>query len=156
MTGQQVLDALEWGARTVPSENGGFLQVSGLTYEIHTDVPDHCTQDENGLWTGHEGEYRVKNVTVGGKALELEKTYTVATHNYMLKQQGDGYNMFGDAKILQDEFMLDNQALINIADDLGGTVGDAYENPYGDGRIVAVEDGSQTEGNAEMVTEAAS
>ena len=157
MTGQQVLDALEWGARTVPSENGGFLQVSGLTYEIHTDVPDHCTQDENGLWTGHEGEYRVKNVTVGGKALELEKTYTVATHNYMLKQQGDGYNMFGDAKILQDEFMLDNQALINfIADDLGGTVGDAYEKPYGDGRIVAVEDGSQTEGNAETVTEAAS
>ena len=96
----------------------------------------------------------MKNVTVGGKALELEKTYTVATHNYMLKQQGDGYNMFGDAKILQ---MLDNQALINfIADDLGGTVGDAYENPYGDGRIVAVEDGSQTEGNAETVTEAAS
>ena len=90
----------------------------------------------------------MKNVTVGGKALELEKTYTVATHNYMLKQQGDGYNMFGDAKILQDEFMLDNQALINFIAE--------YENPYGDGRIVAVENGSQTEGNAEMVTEAAS
>ena len=65
----------------------------------------------------------MKNVTVGGKALELEKTYTVATHNYMLKQQGDGYNMFGDAKILQDEFMLDNQALINfIARDSRGCV----------------------------------
>ena len=30
-TGQQILDALEWGARNVPGENGGFLQVSGLT-----------------------------------------------------------------------------------------------------------------------------
>ena len=35
-TGQQILDALEWGAYLVPAENGGFLQVSGLTYEIHT------------------------------------------------------------------------------------------------------------------------
>ena len=36
-TGQQIIDALEWGARSIPGENGGFLQVSGLTYEI--DVP---------------------------------------------------------------------------------------------------------------------
>ena len=37
-TGQQILDALEMGARVTPEENGGFLQVSGLTYEIHTDM----------------------------------------------------------------------------------------------------------------------
>ena len=56
-TGQQILDALEWGARNVPVENGGFLQVSGLTYEIHTYIESSCTADENGLFTGVDGEY---------------------------------------------------------------------------------------------------
>ncbi|MBP3736530.1 MAG: bifunctional metallophosphatase/5'-nucleotidase, partial [Lachnospiraceae bacterium] len=36
MTGKQLLDALEWGAHVTPDEHGGVLQVSGLTYEIHT------------------------------------------------------------------------------------------------------------------------
>lgn len=140
VTGQQVLDALEWGARVVPSENGGFLQVSGLTYEIHTDVPNGCLEDENGLWAGHEGDYRVQNVMVGSEPLDLEKTYTLASHNYMLKSQGDGYNMFQDTPIIQDEFMIDNQALIQyVSEDLGGSIGSEYEDPYGQGRIVAVE-----------------
>lgn len=140
VTGQQILDALEWGSRAVPSESGGFLQVSGLTYEIHLDVPNNCLNNDEGLWTGHEGEYRVQNVMVGEEPLDLEKTYTLASHNYMLKDQGDGYNMFGGANILQDEVMLDNQVLLTyITDGLGGVVGEEYENPYGEGRIVAVE-----------------
>ena len=138
-TGQQILDALEWGARVVPEENGGFLQVSGLTYEIHTYIESSCTQDENGLFTGVSGEYRVKNVKVNGEDLDLEKTYTLASHNYMLKNAGDGFTMFQNDPILQDEVMLDNQVLINyITGTLGGNVGEAYANPYGDGRIVAV------------------
>lgn len=92
-TGQQILDALEWGARNVPGENGGFLQVSGLTYEIHTYIESSCTADENGLFTGVDGEYRVKNVKVAGEDLDLTKTYTVASHNYMLKDGGDGFTM---------------------------------------------------------------
>ena len=141
VTGQQVLDALEWGARVVPSENGGFLQVSGLSYEIHTYLPNACTQNEEGLWSGHDGEYRVKNVMVGGEPLDLEKTYTLASHNYMLKDNGDGYTMFDGAKILQDEVMLDNQVLLTyITDKLSGVVGEEYENPYGEGRIIAVDE----------------
>ena len=92
------------------------------------------------MWTGHEGEYRVQNVMVGDAPLDLEKTYTLASHNYMLKNQGDGYNMFQDLNILQDEVMLDNQVLLNyITDTLGGNVGEEYQDPYGQGRIVAVE-----------------
>ena len=141
VTGQQILDALEWGARVVPSENGGFLQVSGLSYEIHTYLPNACTQNEEGLWTGHDGEYRVQNVMVGEEPLDLEKTYTLASHNYMLKDQGDGFNMFQNIKILQDEVMLDNQVLLTyITENLGGVVGEEYENPYGQGRIVAVDE----------------
>ena len=138
-TGQQILDALEWGARSVPGENGGFLQVSGLTYEIHTYIESSAKADENTMFAGVEGEYRVKNVMVGGEPLDLEKTYTLASHNYMLKNGGDGFNMFMDCNLLQDEVMLDNQVLINyITGTLGGVVGEQYADPYGEGRIVGV------------------
>ena len=140
-SGQQILDALEWGARAVPSESGGFLQVSGLTYEIHTYIESTAKADENTMFAGVEGEYRVKNVMVGGEPLELDKTYTLASHNYMLKNGGDGYSMFGGCKLLQDEVMLDNQVLINyITGSLGGVVGEEYAEPYGEGRIVIVEE----------------
>ena len=140
VTGQQVLDALEYGARDVPNECGGFMQVSGLTYEIHTYIPSSCTHDERNMFTGVDGEYRVKNVKVGGEDLDVTKTYTLASHNYMLLGDGDGMAMFRGAKVLKEGVKLDNQVLIDyIVDTLGGVVGEAYANPYGEGRIVAVE-----------------
>ena len=139
-TGQQILDALEFGAKDVPGEFGGFLQVSGLTYEIHTSVPSSVKMDEKGLFAGVEGEYRVKNVMVGDEPLDLEKTYTLASHNYMLQGQGDGYTIFEDNVYTQESVMLDNQVLITyITEGLNGVVGADYANPYGQGRIVAVE-----------------
>ena len=150
VTGQQILDALEWGAHAVPGENGGFLQVAGLTYEIHTYIDSSCVQDENTLFTGVDGEYRVKNVMVGGEPLDLDKTYTLASHNYMLKDQGDGYTMFEGCNILQDEVKLDNQVLIDyIRGTLGGVIGEEYADPYGQGRIVAVEEAPAAETEAE-------
>ena len=141
VTGQQVLDALEWGARAVPDENGGFLQVAGMTYEIHTYLPSTCTKDENSLFTGIEGEYRVKNVMVGGEPLDPEKTYTLAAHDYMLLNHGDGYTMFDGCKVLQESVKLDNQVLIDyISGTLGGVIGADYADPYGQGRIVIVEE----------------
>ena len=138
-TGQQILDALEWGSRVVPEETGGFLQVSGLTYEIHTYIKSSCTADENGLFTGVAGEYRVKNVKVGGEDLDVNKTYTLACHDYLLKNAGDGFTMFQQDTLLQDSVKLDNQVLIDyITGTLNGVVGEAYANPYGQGRIVAV------------------
>ncbi|MGM9972914.1 MAG: 5'-nucleotidase C-terminal domain-containing protein, partial [Clostridiaceae bacterium] len=135
-TGQQILDALEFGAREYPKENGGFLQVSGLTYEINTYIPSSVKMDANKMFVSVEGDYRVKNVMVGGKPLDVNKTYTLASHNYMLKNAGDGYSMFKGNKILQNEVLIDNQVLINyIVDELGGTVGQQYSNPYGQGRI---------------------
>ncbi|MBE5810281.1 MAG: bifunctional metallophosphatase/5'-nucleotidase [Clostridiales bacterium] len=139
VTGQQILDALEFGARNNPGENGGFLHVSGLTYEIHTYVPSTAKVDENGMFAGVEGEYRVKNVVVGGEPLDVNKTYTLASHNYMLKNSGDGFSMFAGSKLLIDETLIDNQVLITyITVNLGGVVGEEYANPYGQGRIIGV------------------
>ena len=139
VTGQQILDALEFGACNTPGESGGFLHVSGLTYEIHTYIPSTVMVDEKGMFTGVEGEYRVKNVVIGGEALDVAKTYSLASHNYMLKSAGDGFSMFAGATLLIDETLIDNQALITyITTNLGGVVGEEYANPYGQGRIVAV------------------
>ena len=141
VTGQQLLDALEWGTRAVPGELGGFPQVAGMSYEIHTYLDSSCGEDENGMFTGVEGEYRVKNVMVGGEPLDLEKIYTVAGTNYMLKNHGDGYTMFDGGELLQDSVKLDNQVLMDyISEALGGVIGEQYADPYGEGRIVEIEE----------------
>lgn len=50
VTGQQILDALEWGARVTPdAENGGFLHVAGLTYKINTAIKSTVQMDEKNV-----------------------------------------------------------------------------------------------------------
>lgn len=141
VSGQQILDALEWGARSVPGEAGGFLQVSGLRYEIHSYLDSPCQSDPSGMFVGVEGERRVKNVMVGDKPIDPEKTYTLAGQSYTLLNNGDGYTMFDGAPLLLDGAKLDIQVLMDyIADTLGGVIGQEYEDPYGQGRIVIVEE----------------
>ena len=140
VTGQQILDALEWGSRAVPGESGGFLQVSGLSYEINTQVESPCIEDENRLFAGIEGTRRVQNVMVGDEPIDPDKVYTLASHNYMLLENGDGYTMFDGAEVLQDSVKLDNQVLIDyIVDSLNGVIGEEYADPYGQGRIKVLE-----------------
>ena len=140
-TGQDILDALEMGAHLYPEENGGFLQVSGLTYTIDASVPSSVVLNDEGEFVEVAGDYRVKDVTVNGEPLDLEGTYTLASHNYMLKSGGDGFVMFKDDTLLQDSVMIDNQVLINyIVDELGGVVGEAYADPRGQGRITVIND----------------
>ncbi len=135
-TGQQIKDALEMASRSCPEENGGFLQVSGLSYTIDTTVPSSVQLDEKGNFTGVSGAYRVKDITVGGEPLDLNKTYTVASHNYMLKSGGDGMNMFQGCTVLKDEVMSDMDVLSTyLRTNLGGNVGTEYADPAGQGRI---------------------
>ena len=141
VSGQQILDALEWGAHALPGEFGGFMQTSGLTYEIHTYIDSTCITDENGMFTGVEGERRVKNVLVNGIPIDPEKTYALSGNDYWLLGNGDGFTMFDGAAVLQNCVKLDNQTLIDfITDSLGGVIGEEYEDPYGQGRIVIVEE----------------
>ena len=117
VSGQQILDALEWGARdSDEAECGGFLQVSGITYEIHTYVKSTVQKDEKGVWTaGPTGEYRVKNVKIGGEPLDVNKTYRLAGYNYTLRDLGDGFAMFKGATNVLDYVMTDWQVLQNYA-----------------------------------------
>ena len=136
-TGLDILNALELGCYNCPDEDGSFPQISGMTFEIHTDIEPSVVLDENGMFLEVEGQYRVQNVMINGEPLDLEKIYTVASHDYYIKEAGGGMNMFMDNKLLQDCIMLDNQILIEyITEYLGGSVGGEYADPYGQGRIV--------------------
>jgi len=140
VTGAEILDALEMSAAKVPAEYGGFLQVSGLKYTIDTKVESTVVTDDAKMFVEVSGDRRVKDVFVGDEPIDLNKTYTLASHDYMLKNMGDGYSMFADNPVLQDCVMIDNQVLINyIIDVLGGTVGEDYKDPYGQGRITILE-----------------
>lgn len=144
LTGQTILDALEFGASMTPESNSSFLQVSGLTYTIDTTIESSVQIDGDGNFVSVDGEYRVSQVMVGDEALDLEKTYTVASHNYYLLSYGDGFTMFKDSTVVQDTGIVDNEVLISyIVDYLDGVVGDEYANPYGDGRITILTEASE-------------
>ena len=136
ISGQQLKDALEMGARYYPEENGGFIHVSGMSYTIDASVPSSVQTDEKGNFTGVAGAYRVKDIYVGDEPLDLARTYTLASHNYWLKSGGDGMSMFPSCPLLRDEVMVDVDTITAyIQDFLGGTVGNEYSNPRGQGRI---------------------
>ena len=141
VTGQQVLDALEWSVHAEPGEFGGFNHVAGMTFEYDPTIESPCVQDENSMFDHIDESMprRVRNVLVGGEPLDPAKTYTLASHDYQLLNDGDGYTMYAGANVLQNAVKLDNQVLIDyITGTLNGNVGAGYEDPYGQGRIVAV------------------
>lgn len=136
VSGQKIKDALEMASQNCPQESGGFLQVSGLTYTIDTSVESSVQMDEKGNFLRVGGTYRVTDIKVGNEPLDLNKIYTVASHNYMLKLAGDGMTMFAGSNIIRDEVMVDVDILSTyIRSNLGGTVGAEYQNPAGQGRI---------------------
>ena len=136
VAGQTLLDALEWGAHFQPGEFGGFMQVSGMTYEIDLDVPSSVTIDTEGNFASVEGAYRVKNVMINGEPLDTKKKYRVAGMEFFLKNGGDGYAMFSADDVVVDEICVDSQALIDyLQKDLNGVIPEEYSEPYGQGRI---------------------
>lgn len=148
-TGQEILDALEMGScstmaetgdgEKAAGESGGFLQVSGLRYTIDTSVDSTVKVDKDGMFVSCGQQRRVKNVEVlqddgSYEPIDVDETYTLASHDYMLRQSGDGFTMFADNEMVVEEGMVDYQILITyISDYLGGSIGEQYSSP--DGRI---------------------
>ena len=132
VTGQQILDALEMGSSALPGENGSFQHVSGMSYTVNTAIPSSVVEDDQGMFVKVDGPYRVTEVTIGTEPLDVNKTYTLASHNYLLKSQGGGFSMFKDVPLLKDCVMIDNQTLIDyIVEELDGVVGESYAKPAG-------------------------
>ena len=165
VTGKQIQDALEFAARCAGAEgkeNGGFLQVAGATYEIHTDIPNTVQTDDKNVWIGSAtGTPRVQNVKIYDRAngtyvpLDENKTYALAGMNYTLRNLGDGFAMFDGAELIKDYVSEDYLVMSTYAMTFGGVDAEGlphlssansvlaeypgylldYENPYGAGRI---------------------
>ena len=145
-TGQQILDALEMSARNLnmneagelEGENGGFLHVSGLKFTINLAIPSSVVVDDSKMFVEVAGERRVQDVKVlqNGKYVPIYPwaTYSLASHNYMLKDSGDGLNMFKNDELLLDEVKVDNQILIEYMSSEEFANHD-YSNWEGEGRI---------------------
>ena len=135
-SGQILLDALEFGASNYPEERGNFMQVSGITYTIDSRIPSSVKLDDKGNFVGVTGEYRVKDVMVNGKPLDLKANYTVGGSNYVLKNGGDGNVMFKDCKLLQDGQISDVDAIMEYVQNyLNAKIPAEYEAWDGQKRI---------------------
>ncbi len=142
ISGQTILDMLEMSvqyAGDLSYEDGSFQHVSGITFDVDTTIPSPVVTDENKLFVKIDGERRVNNVMVGDEPIDPEKIYTVASHNYLLKNCGGGFTMLENCKIVKDETVLDYEALITyVTDDyMGGVISEdsGYSDPYGQKRI---------------------
>lgn len=138
ITGQQLLDALEWGARSAGTgeECGGFLQVAGITYKIDGEWPTSVQMDDKGVWVGAPtGGYRVHDVQVYNKEtgayepLDLAASYNLAGYNYTLRDMGDGFNMFSGAVNVLDYVMEDYMVLANYIQGYEGGNVEAENSP---------------------------
>ncbi|MBO5256140.1 MAG: 5'-nucleotidase C-terminal domain-containing protein, partial [Clostridia bacterium] len=170
ITGQQLLDALEWGCSALTAdgstEAGSFLHVSGIRFTLDLTIPSTVQKDEKGIWTGSPtGEYRVKDVEVLNnetgvyEPLDLTAEYNLAGYNYTLRELGDGFAMFGDAVNIFDYVAEDYMVLANYiqsfpVNEENGlptiTVDDGYSNVYGSGRITIITEEPASDANEKI------
>ena len=127
ISGQDILDALEFGVRTFPSATSRFPQVSGITYKIDISIPTSVVVDKDEAFVNVTGERRVYDVKVNGAALDAKKNYTLSTNSFIING-GDGYSMFGKHKeVLKTSVGVDNEVLLKyIEEKLGGTIPEKY------------------------------
>ncbi len=137
LSGQQILDALEYSVSFYPNEFGGFLQVSGITFDVDVNVPSGVVTDDLGMFVSIEGEERrVSNVMINGEPIDPDAYYSVAGNTYTLMSNGDGYTMFDGAEVLLESSVLDHQVFMDyISSFEDGIVSEDYSDPYGSGRI---------------------
>ena len=97
---------------------GAFAQVSkNIRYTITYDA---------------DGNAKISNVTIGGKAIDPKRTYRIATNDYMAGG-GDGYVVFKNSVDTYNTSMLMSTVVIEYAATLKGAV-----TPATDGRITIV------------------
>ena len=116
ISGSDILEAIEHGISAYPATEGKFPQVGGISFVFDPTRP--------------AGE-RVLNLKIAGRAIDYNKTYKVATNDFMAAG-GDGYTMFADSPTVQEAGGLE-EVVINFIKEKG-TV-----KPEVEGRIISVE-----------------
>ena len=123
--GQVILDALECGVRDLPYPSTVFPQVSGLSFDVNTNIINREAKYESDKFTV-DGERRVSNVKVNGEDLNLTKLYNVS----LLDEIGEGaygYTMFINYKSFIESLHTDTDSLMHyIKYNLKGEIPEKY------------------------------
>lgn len=125
LTGAEIIESLENGVSQVEDGAGRFPQVSGLHYSFNRSLPagerivDVYVETEDGL-----------------EAIDLAKTYTVATNAY-IADGGDGYEAMKKAKDegrMKELFLVDYDVFTSYLEEVGNVTAEL------EGRITEVID----------------
>ena len=114
--GENMVKALELGVSKYPEANGGFPHIAGMTFKFDPKQPAGS---------------RVFDVMVGGKPIDPNKVYKVATNDF-LAAGGDGYTMLTDTDPIEYEAL--DEVLFNYIKKNG-----VEKAAVADGRVTAAE-----------------
>ncbi len=135
------------------------MQVAGIKYTIDASIESSVKLDENGMFNGVSGDYKVKDVEVYNREknayepIDPNKDYTLGGINYVLRNNGNGLKMFEEDPLIVDyigqDYAIFAEYVLSFAKDgeyarvntknsplssYKGYLID-YENPFGAGRI---------------------
>ena len=158
VTGQNIIDMLELGVMNYPEEDGSFQHISGITFKVNDTIKSSVKLDEQMVFVSVDGPRRISDVKVLNKEtneyepIDLDKKYTLASHSYLLLDQGGGASMFKDVKVIKNDGMLDVEMLeIYITEHLKGVIGKEYATSQNRITIGAVEEETDKETENEEI-----
>lgn len=127
LSGQTILDVLEFGCSHMPKACSGFPQVSGLEFTVDITMESGVQTDEKGDFIGVAGARRVRDVLVNGEPIHPERLYTMAATSYFL-EGGDNFRMLAEnAEVVGTTQLTDNMLLADyIEDHLNGVIPAKY------------------------------
>ena len=132
--GIDILDALEFGVQNLPNKAQRFPQVSGIIFDVNTNIESTVEVDDNAIFVRVRGKRRVSDVMINGEQLNLDKKYKVSLP-YFIANGGDGYSMFNKYDIIINTLITDIEAVIMyIQHYFNGIIPDYYKDKQG--RIV--------------------
>lgn len=133
VTGEQLLEALEASTFSTPTAVGGFPQVSGINFTIHTGKAydkNDATYPESTYY-GPKTINRVVINSVNGKEFKANEVYAVVTNNFCAAG-GDTYYAFKAASAQFDTGIpLDEAVMEYVTKELKGAIGEQYAAPQG-------------------------
>ena len=133
VTGEQLLEALEASTFSTPTAVGGFPQVSGINFTIHTGKAydkNDATYPESTYY-GPKTINRVVINSVNGKEFKANGVYAVVTNNFCAAG-GDTYYAFKAASAQFDTGIpLDEAVMEYVTKELKGAIGEQYAAPQG-------------------------
>lgn len=131
VTGAELLEALEASTYSLPI--GGFPQVAGINYTLHTGkaYDKNDATYPNSTYYGPKSINRVVINSINGKEFKADDTYAVVTNDFVAVG-GDSYYAFAAATAKFDTGVpLDEAVMEYVTKELKGVIGTQYAAPQG-------------------------